>query len=485
MSKRRRKAADLEHWLADAATPLFILDAEHCVAAFNAGCEALTGWAAAEVVGEKCHYGSAAESPSAATLADSLCPPPEVFAGAELAAPVCLVNKQGEALRRLLHFYPLLDDEGGVHGVLGIILPIEQPRPAPEISPARQLHAELAAVRHSLRTRFGPNSLVAHGIEMRKVLIQIGLAQQSATAVLLMGEPGTGKEHLARLIHFSGPDHAEWFVPLDCRRLSPEELERVWLRLIDTHHPGSRGDTPQPGTVYLADVEYLPRELQERLVREFAPDDPTQALPLRLLASTARDLLRAESEPALRADFLALISPLTINVPALRARRSDLSLLAQHFLEECNRQESKEVGGFDEAVWPFLLRYHWPGNVDELLVVVREAHAHASDTLIRPEDLPFRFRTALDAQLLPPPAATQPLPLDEMLQRVEMRLIALALERSKGNKTKAAEILGIHRARLIRRIEQLRVASGQAPADGTQPLDELSANLLDDESRDE
>src|SRR5262245_36260029 len=107
MSKRRRKATDLEHWLAGAATPLFVLDADQRVAAFNAGCEALTGFPATDVVGEKCHYASATAAPGAAALAGSLCPPPEVFAGAELAAPAVLVHKSGETIQRLLHFYPL------------------------------------------------------------------------------------------------------------------------------------------------------------------------------------------------------------------------------------------------------------------------------------------------------------------------------------------------------------------------------------------
>jgi DNA-binding NtrC family response regulator len=434
-------------------------------------------------VGEKCHYGSGAQASGAAALAASLCPPPEVFAGAEVAVPACLVHKGGALLQRLLHFYPLRDDGEGVHGVLGIILPLDQPRPAPDISPARQLHAELAAVRHSLRARFGPSSLVGQGISMRKVLIQVALAQQGSTAVLLEGEPGTGKEHLARMIHFSRPERGDWFIPLDCRRLSAEELERVWLRLIETHRPTSRGSAPLPGTVYLADVEFLPRELQERLVREFAPEDPNLALPLRVLASTSHDRQSIEAEQSVRADFLALISPLTIRLPPLRERGSDLALLAQHFLEECNRQAPKQVGGFDDAVWPLLLRYQWPGNLDELLTVVREAHAKAAGPLLRADDLPFRFRTALDAQQLPPAAATQRLPLDSLLTRVETRLIALALERSKGNKTKAAEILGIHRTRLIRRIEQLRLVEGQPSAETTEASDEPLGSPLQDEPR--
>jgi DNA-binding NtrC family response regulator len=482
MTKRRKKAADLEHWLAGAATPLFVLDGDQRLSAFNAGCEALTGWAANDVVGEKCHYVCTAETPPATALAASLCPPPEVFAGAELAAPAHIIRKTGSPLPRLLHFYPLRDDEDRIHGVLGIILPLDQPRAAPDISPARQLHAELADARHSLSARFGPGSLIAKGPAMRKVLVQLELARQSGIPVLLQGEPGAGKEHLARLIHITSPDHGDWFVPLDCRRLSADELERVWLRLIETHRPTSRGGAPQPGTVYLSDVERLPRELQERIVKAFAPNDPTLALRLRLLASTTVDLQQPEFERAVRTDFLAMISPLSIRVPSLREREGDLPLLAQHFLEECNRQDTRQIGGFEETVWPLLLRYQWPGNVDELAAVVRDAHAHAAAPLIRADDLPFRFRTALEAQDLPPPAAAHPLPLDALLTRVETQLITLALERCRNNKTKAAEMLGIHRARLIRRIEQLHLAEGNPDVEASEPQNETADRDLKDES---
>jgi DNA-binding NtrC family response regulator len=120
------------------------------------------------------------------------------------------------------------------------------------------------------------------------------------------------------------------------------------------------------------------------------------------------------------------------------------------------------VGGFDDEVWPLLTRYEWPLNLDELAAVVFEARQHAVETLIRPCDLPFRFRTALAAQELPAPPEPPPMLLDPLLAKVETRLITLALERSRNNKSKAAELLGINRARLLRRIEQLQIGQTSA-----------------------
>jgi len=297
---------------------------------------------------------------------------------------------------------------------------------------------------------------------MRRVLAQLELAQSSRAAVLITGAPGTGKEHLARVIHLGGPGRANWFVPLDCRRLGAEELDRVWNRLLDSLRPerGAAAGSPQPGTVLLSDVELVPRDLQERLVALFSAGEKSRPAP-RLLSASCLAPNELASHNNVRPDFYALISPLAIELPPLEERPDDLPVLAQHFLEELNRQEAKQVGGFDEQVWTLFARYHWPGNLDELAAVVREARGHAADSLVRPHDLPYRFQTALAAQELPPPNEPPPMLLDPLLAKVETRLIALALARSRNNKSKAAELLGINRARLLRRIEQLKIGSGE------------------------
>jgi transcriptional regulator with PAS, ATPase and Fis domain len=458
---KRKKTNDLNAWLGSTATPVFVLDSERRICAFNEGCQLLTGWDAGAVVGEACHYGSVPEIAGAAAHAASLCPPPEVFAGAEASVPASLVHREGHALPRMLHFFPLRDEKERLSGVVGIVSPLPSAGPGADTTPARQLHAELAALRMSLGTRFASNTPVSRSTAMRRVLAQVELAMNSQAFVLLTGGPGTGKEHLARVIHFGGAGRANVFIPLDCRRLGPDELNRVWNRILESHQtgPGRRDQaSPLPGAVFLADVEFLPRDLQERLVRIFS-----QPVPLRLLASTCLVPQELASEERIRPDFYALISPLAIELPPLAQRPDDLPLLAQHFLEELNRQEPKQVGGFEEPVWPLLVRYEWPGNLDELAAVVREAHAHATGTLIRTDDLPYRFRTALAAQELSPPPEPMPIPLDPLLTRVETRLITLALERSRNNKSRAADLLGINRARLLRRIEQLQIGSESPP----------------------
>lgn len=474
MAKPRKKRSRLDQWLAESATPLFVLDSLRTVVSFNAGCEALTGWAAAEVIGETCPYATAADAPSVQTLAAALCPPPDVWQGESVAVPACVPAKEGAAISRMLHFFPLHDDQGKITGVAGLIMPRSSARGTPA-APAWELHAELAALRMTLRARFGPNSLVAASPAMRRVLAQIDLARQSVAHLLFTGEAGTGREHLARAIHLGSPNKATAFVPLDCRRLGADELERVLHRLLDVHarRSNTTGAGLQSGTLYLADVDSLPRDLQEQLVRGFALE--TEDRPnLRLMASMTGPPEAALAAEKLREDFFSLVAPLVISLPPLRDRAADLPLLAQYFLEEANRAQPRQLGGFSEDIWPLFSRYHWPGNLDELAETIQQAHAVAVENLIRPADLSARFRNGLEARELPPPTEFPSLSLDPLLEKLETRLITLALTRSRFNKSRAAELLGINRARLLRRIEQLKItdptAGGEDDAAQSEPV---------------
>lgn len=464
----------MDHWLADTGTPVFVLDARRTVVAFNAGCESLTGWEAVAVIGETCPYATAADAPGVQALTAALCPPPDVWQGDPAAVPAYLPQKEGPSLSRMLHFFPLLDGQGKISGIAGVIVSLPTTRSTPT-TPAWELHAELAALRMTLRSRFGPNALVAGSPAMRRALAQIELARQSIAHVLFTGEAGTGREHLARTIHLGSPNKATAFVPLDCRRLGPDELERVLHRLLDVHgkRNAATGTGLQPGTLYLAEVNFLPRDLQDQLVRAFAPEaDPDQRPNLRLMASMTGQPEVALADGKLRDDFFSLIAPLVVALPPLRDRADDLPLLAQYFLEEANRLKPRQLGGFGEEIWPLLSRYHWPGNLDELAEVIQHAHVAAADNLIRPADLPARFRTGLEARELPPATESPSLALDPLLEKLETQLITLALTRCRFNKSRAAELLGINRARLLRRIEQLKIKDPTAEGEDAPPQSE-------------
>ncbi|MCY2962187.1 MAG: sigma 54-interacting transcriptional regulator, partial [Planctomycetota bacterium] len=224
MPRRPKKHTDLATWLGTASTPLFVLDPERRIRVFNAGCQSLTGWTAADVVGVVCQYASVADVTGGVALAANLCPPPEVFAGQELATPAQIVLRDGDVAARTIHYFPLLDPQRQLTGVLGLIGEPAAPGATQTIPATHRLHAELAALRGALRQRFGQQSLVASSLAMHRVLAQLDLAVRTNTFALLVGEPGTGREHLARVIHFGGAARGQWFIPLDCRRMAADEL---------------------------------------------------------------------------------------------------------------------------------------------------------------------------------------------------------------------------------------------------------------------
>jgi DNA-binding NtrC family response regulator len=197
-------------------------------------------------------------------------------------------------------------------------------------------------------------------------------------------------------------------------------------------------------------IDELPAEVQTRLA-DFLIRQPIQG---RLLATAAEPLLDLARRGTFHPELAALLSTITIELPPLARRRDDLPLLAQLFLEERNATGSRQIGGFSLAALDRLDAYAWPGNLDELSEVVAEAHQRASGVQIEVKDLPERLHLAEQAAAQPR-RSEENIVLDEYLGRVERELIRRALARAKGNKAKAARLLGVTRPRLYRRMVQL------------------------------
>jgi PAS domain S-box-containing protein len=463
MPKRIRRKARLETILNAVVTPVFLLDARRKIVFFNTGCERLTGWQADEVLNRTCDYMSEADHTAVEAVTGSFCPPPEVFSGEPASVPAFVVHRDGQEQSRVLHFFPLTSEAGRVENVLGVVALLEAQTKSAIATPAQQLHAELAALRTLLRRRFAAGTLVCQSEAMLRVLEQVKLAGASNVGVLLRGEEGAGKEHVARVIHYESEQRGRSFVPLDCRRLPDWEMKRTLKRLIESvaeSEPGGEMAVPslQPGTVYFSNVDYLSRDLQQIVVEIFQPAESPQPLDLRLLASSTAGLRAALESETIRSDFYFLVTALEIELPPLRHRPEDLAPLAQTLLESLNRNDEKQTGGFSEPVWEKLREYNWPGNIDELSAVVEEARSACGGPLIQLGDLPFRFRTGLDGQRVGPVAKAEVTPLEPLLARVETEQILLALEQARHNRSKAASLLGITRARLYRRMQALGIA---------------------------
>ncbi len=266
---------------------------------------------------------------------------------------------------------------------------------------------------------------------------QASLASKLDVPICIVGEPGTGKEWLARAIHQASGRRQHPFACLDARLIPAELLSDVLF--------GSRSRQAALGTVLLRSASSMPRELQARLAerlqsREFA-DFP------RVIVSQSGDPSVEIRAGRLLAEFHYAASALTIEIPPLRERLDELDRHLDAFLQRVGRLQPHAVTGLSKEAIQSLRTYAWPENFRELLEVVAEACRRAKTEQIELADLPFYMKQGK----LP---AERRLPLDTLLEQVERRLIGLAMRLTQDNHTRAAELLEIWRPRLIRRLEK-------------------------------
>jgi len=462
---------ELNRLLGQARAQLFWLDAELKLVWVNRAWEVLTGCPAEAVVGLTCQAHAPTRGGDLADLASSFYPPPESLAGNPAGASALIIHANGERLWRRIEFWPFCDDQGTLIGLLGQVREEDRQLSVPD-TVANQLHTELLEIRRSLYHEFGFDGLIGSGPAHSRLLNQVRLAASGTFPVLIVGEAGTGKHHVARTIHQQGPNGQQPLVPFDCEALPAEILERQLFGGDRQKDRESRGNPPSSGsgrprialidgsTLLICEIVLLPRDLQARLVA--ALDSR-----VRLLATTVNDPDVALQNEQLRPELYFALTALVIRLRPLRDRRDELPVLAQHLLERANQRGAEQRTGFSPQAIEALLAYDWPGNLHELTRVVDFAHARPGShgPLVEPDDLPASIRGNLGAGFAAPATPVSIEPLDEILIQVERRLIETALRHARRNKSKAADLLGISRPRLYRRIKELNLPDEPEPTD--------------------
>lgn len=452
MTKKPRRNWD--RLLQGSISPCFVIDAKRRLVFFNAGCEEIFGWSSEEVFGQVCQYMTEPDSDKVEAVTSTLCPPEEVWGGKQSSVAAYVQHRQGNLASRLIEFLPLMDEEEQVQAVLGILLPLPEPT-APKTSILSQhVHTELAALRIALRQQYGFDQIVAHSPQMQRVLTQARMAVNQSEPVCLIGEPGVGKEFLARTIHHADNPQGRTFVPLDCKKLTARQLKFDLLELFDQEEQSSLPTGLQSGTIYLKQAQLLPRDIQQWILEQAQIGKQSQSHRPRLILGTTESPDKLEEAEIFLSEFYYYITPIQIEIPSLRERIDDLPLLAQYFLEEENRTGKGQLSGFHPDVWKRFNQYQWPGNLTELRGTIQQAVEVADDILVGPEDLPFSFRTGIHLQTLEP-SQYQFEPLEQSLKRIERELILEAYQQCGQNKSQTAKVLGLTRPKLYRRLETL------------------------------
>lgn len=462
MPSPRVSGARFDHLVQQAREPAFWLNSDLKLVWVNRAWEELTGYSAADALGLVCRAHGPTRDGDLSGLAGSFFPPPEALAGHPCAVKTLIVPPGGERRWRRVEYRPFHHETEGLAGLLGLIRPLDEPHLAPD-SEAQRLRVELMEVRDRLAARYGLDQLVGRGPEHGRLVEQVKAAAQTAVPVLIVGEPGTGKRLVARTIHQLGPKSHAPIIPFDCAALPPDVLER------ELFGPASgNGDPdapprlllPEGSTLLIGDVADLPRDLQGRLASALNPN-------VRLIATTTSDPEAAFRAEQFRGDLYYALTTLVIRLKPLRDRLDELPLLAQHFLERANLRGGRQRHGLSDAALRTLVEYDWPGNLRELARAVDAAHGHGDHDLIEADDLPATIRGHLGAAYVLPQPPLPATSLDDLLTQVERRLIENALQRAHHNKSRAAEILGISRPRLYRRIKELNIPEEPEPPDET------------------
>jgi DNA-binding NtrC family response regulator len=326
-----------------------------------------------------------------------------------------------------------------------------------------KLKTENRMLREKVKSKQGFGSIIGRSPEMEKLYRIIAKAAYSSHPVLILGECGTGKELVARSIHFSGPFRDKPFIPVDCGSLVPTLIESELFGYVKGAFTGAAQpkdgllSIAEGGTIFLDEVGELPVDLQAKLLRaiqekEIRPVGSTKRIPInvRIPAATNRDLEQGVSQGNFRRDLYFRLNVLSLRIPPLRERRQDIPMLASHFLDRLSRSSGQERTLSDEAI-KAMLGYDWPGNVRELENCLERACALTTGPMIHLGDLSPSVsnlhspHTLADANL-----GSKIVPMAE----VEKQTILNAIAQLNGDKLMAARLLGIGKTTLYRKLKE-------------------------------
>jgi two-component system response regulator HydG len=330
----------------------------------------------------------------------------------------------------------------------------------------RALREEVKRLRRVVVDQQKFDDILGTSAAMKKMYDLIARVAETETTVLITGESGTGKELVAKAIHQRSERKEGPFVAINCAAMPENLLESE----LFGHTKGAFTDarTARPGlfikasrgTLFLDEIGEMPagmqakllRALQERTVRPVGGDQE-QPFDARMIAATNRDLETEVEEKRFREDLFYRINVVRIHVPPLRARGSDILLLAVHFLQRYQQAGSQRVVGIKSAAADKLMSYPWPGNVRELQNCIERAVALAQYDHVGLDDLPERVREFKSSRItIESNDPAELLPMEE----VERRYILRVLEAVGGNKTLAAQVLGFDRRTLYRKLERCK-----------------------------
>ena len=344
---------------------------------------------------------------------------------------------------------------------------------------SRVLEQENKELRQQVERKFSIEGILSQSEMMKPVLDVIQQVAPTRATVLIEGESGTGKELVAHAIHNLSGRPKQKLVIVHCAALSPQILESE----LFGHEKGSftgaqerrigRFELADGGTLFLDEIGEIDASTQVKLLRALGEHTIERVggskpikVDVRVVAATNKDLAKLVEEGKFREDLYWRLRVVTIHMPPLRERKSDIAVLADHFLKEMAAMNSKTAKPLGEDVMPVLMNYEWPGNVRELRTAIEHGVVMCNSSRVMLKHLPHYLSHAGPPGLRVPSmrpskdatagAAQLPAPgYDLNIERMERQFIREALERTKNNRTDAAVLLGLSRRTMQRKLKEM------------------------------
>jgi len=335
----------------------------------------------------------------------------------------------------------------------------------------RHLRFENQYLRKQLDEKYGFNNIIGTGRAMKRIFELVETIAGLTSTVLIQGETGTGKELIAKAIHFNSPRKDQKLVSINCGAIPEALLESELFGHVKGAFTGAvqtrigRFEQANAGTIFLDEIGNMPVALQVKLLRvlqerefERVGGNSTVKVDVRIIAATSSNLEQMVKDGTFREDLYYRLNVVSISLPPLRRRKEDIPLLVQRFLGRSQRPITIGPDALDK-----IMAHHWPGNVRELENVIARAIVLAPGEIITPDSIQISSRSASAG-----PDWLDHVPVREgywpNIRKLETHLVKTALEQAKGNKAEAARILGVQRRLLYEKISEIGLKADEGNA---------------------
>jgi DNA-binding NtrC family response regulator len=329
----------------------------------------------------------------------------------------------------------------------------------------RDLHLENRILRRELQRDYDYTNIIGKSPAITQIFDMIKAVADTDSTVLISGNSGTGKELVAKALHYNSKRSNKPFIALNCGAISENLIESELFGHKKGAFTGAISDkegfikAAEGGTLFLDEISEMPPQLQVKLLRaiqekEYTPVGTTVSLPVnvRFIASTNRNLQEYINQGKFREDLFYRLNVVDIQLPSLKERESDIPLLADYFLDKYRKQMNKNIKGISNDAMRALMYHEWKGEIRELENVIERAAIFCNEEFINVKNLPAQFQSDSEPSDYSPSGS-----LDESVKRFEKEIITRALEANEFNKEKTADTLQVGLSTLYRKMKELDI----------------------------